>query len=101
MSITTNGHQRTSVTFADLPALEQSYWSSLYDGAKEARYVKYRRCWYNLDDCQRLEPKFAPELCQAGWHGYWDETVFSAVLVKYHPDEDTFTLGYYSETGEK
>lgn len=53
-------------------------------------FFRYQGQVYDLGDCMAVEP--GAELCK-GWHGYYGETFFSAVVVKYTDDFESVIVG--------
>lgn len=54
-------------------------------------FFRYKGNLYDLGDCMRVEPTNG--LC-AGWHGYFGESYFSAVVVKYTDDGEHVIVGH-------
>lgn len=55
-----------------------------------ATFFRYKGNVYHLGDCMRVEPMNS--LCQ-GWDGYFGESFFSAVVVRFTPDHEQVVVG--------
>lgn len=75
----------------DMTKHEQRQVESAYGGLIElddAEFVFYRGYPYFMGDCLRTS-QFG-----AYWHGYFDETFFSAVIVHIDSENDGYVFGY-------
>ena len=60
-------------------------WDDIEAGNDSASFFKYKGQLYDLGDCEcktSISDQFP------GWDGYYSQTFFSGVLVKYAPDTD-------------
>lgn len=90
VTVRTNNVPRPVIYGYDLTAKERAefdylIWSEeegqeeMSEGAARA-FFRYKGSVYDLGDCMAVEE--SNTLC-AGWHGYYGESYFSAVVVKY------------------
>lgn len=89
MNIITNNHYRLTLTWHELTETEQDYLRGLYDTIEESTFFRYRGHVYDLGECMKTESN--GEL--SAWHGYFNETFFSSVLVKYSGDCESVKVG--------
>ena len=90
MKIITNHHYRFTLDFHDLTESEQNDLRGLYDTVEDSTFFRYRGHVYDLGDCMRMEnaiPAFST------WHGYFGESFFSTVLVRYSDDCESVKIG--------
>ena len=90
MKIITNNHYRFTLDFHELTEAEQDDLRGLYATIEESTFFRYRGHVYDLGDCMGIEnaiPAFS------AWHGYFSETFFSSVLVKYSDDCESVKVG--------
>lgn len=90
MKIITNNHYRFTLTWHDLTEAEQYDLRGLYDTVEDSTFFRYRGHVYDLGDCMRIEnaiPAFS------AWHGYFGESFFSSILVKYSDDCESVKVG--------
>ena len=90
MKIITNHHYRPILYWHDLTESEQNDLRGLYDTVEESTFFRYRGHVYDLSDCVRMEnaiPAFS------AWHGYFNESFFSSVLVRYSGGLESVKIG--------
>lgn len=87
MQIITNNHYRNLLYWEELTGKEKKDFT--YDGVEESSFVRYRGRVYDLGEAMRCSTN--SEL--KDWDGYWSDTFFSSVLVKYSEDYETVKLG--------
>ena len=88
MQVTTNNIPREVVYGWELSEKERAEFDYL-DFSEEgegayAMFFRYKGWVYHLGDAMRVEE--GDSLCK-GWHGYFGESFFSAVVFKYHSDD--------------
>lgn|SRR5574341_110799 len=92
--IRTNHHIRQPKYYPhDMTAHERKQVESAYGGLIElddAEFVFYRDNPYFMGDCMRIEHNDEFK----GWDGYFSDTFFSCILVKYALDEFGDFQGY-------
>lgn len=71
------GYQLTEKEQKELDYLD---WSNENSEAMYATFFRYKGNVYDLAECMRVEE--SNTLCK-GWEGYFGETFFSAVVIKY------------------
>lgn len=76
----------------DKERAEFDYIDWLGDDSEGAtrQFFRYKGALYDLGDCMRVEPMNS--LC-TGWHGYYGESYFSAVVVRYVDDWERVIVG--------
>ena len=89
MKIITNHHYRFTLDFHDLTETEQNDLRGLYDTVEDSTFFRYRGHVYDLGDCMKMESN--GEL--GAWHGYFGESFFSSVLVRYSDDCESVKIG--------
>ena len=91
--IITNNHIRYAKYYPhDMTNRERKQVESAYGGLielEDAEFVFYRDYPYYVGDCMRIENNTSFE----GWDGYFGESFFSCILVKFATD-DNFEQGY-------
>ena len=86
MKIVTNNCPRTILSWYDLTPAEQKEFDYLEDG--EGSFFRYKGWVYNLEEAMRIEGV-------AGWQGYYGETAFSGVLIRYTSYFEQVIVGRY------
>jgi hypothetical protein len=83
-----DGYELTDAERAELDYID---WTAVDDGRESASFVRYRGRLYDLSEAMRsTDPALTAE-----WDGYWGETFFSSVLVRYcRDDSDRVVIGY-------
>ena len=89
MKIITNHHYRFTLDFHDLTETEQNDLRGLYNTIEDSTFFRYRGHVYDLGDCMKTESN--EEL--SAWHGYFNESFFSSVLVRYSDDCESVKIG--------
>lgn len=105
-TVTTNYHPRELVSYSDLPsavALEQFSYLDRHEMEETGegytpRFFSYRGWWYDTQDCATWSDRghygsnsstdTRGPLQRAGWHGFFGETYWSAVVFAYFNDEE-------------
>lgn len=93
--VTTNNIPRDVIYGYELTESERAEFDYLNwtgddsEGAMRS-FFRYKGELYDLGDCMRVEPMNS--LC-AGWDGYFGETYFSAVVVRYVDDFERVVVG--------
>lgn len=90
--VTTNNVPRLLIYWHDLTESEQDRYEGV-PGAHNADYFRYKGAIYSVDDFMVLWSK--TDLATWGnWAGYYSDTYFSGVVVRY-TDEDHVVVGRY------
>ena len=89
IKIKTNHQFRPILHWHDLTDSEQNDLRGLYDTIEDSTFFRYRGHVYDLGDCMRTQEN--GEL--SAWHGYFGESFFSSVLVKYSDDCESVKVG--------
>jgi len=92
MKIKTNNHYRDVLYWHDLEADEQSELANDYETIQESTFFRYRNRIYDLGEFISAHRTGAHELAK-DWDGYHNDSLFSAVLVKYSEDYDAVKVG--------
>lgn len=105
IKIVTDGKPRELKCFMDLTERERADFDYINDDDfYSQRFVKYKGCWYDVDDTQRISgwPKsnvfdFAvnPGHPFAKWDCITSESFFSGVLFRYTNDFESVICGRY------
>jgi len=116
LTITTNGHQRELIAFADLTELEREQFDYMRADTYEShtpRFFRYRAWTYDAQEFTRITPRCestygdvhpvdsGSPLLQ--WDGAQPDTYFSGVLIRWghdwsgEPDYDSVIVGSWSE----
>lgn len=105
IKIVTDGKPRELNCFMDLTEKERADFDYIDDEEfYSQRFVKYKGCWYDVDDTQRIGgwPKqnifdfsVNPGSRFAGWGMIKTETFFSGVLFRYTKDFKSVVCGRY------
>lgn len=96
MGIKTNNVPRNIVYGYELTQQEREEFDYLdFDGddaeGTMRSFFRYKGNVYDLGDCMRVEPMNS--LC-AGWDGYYGESYFSAVVVRFVNDAEQVIVGH-------
>ena len=71
-------------------------WQAIDNGEDSASFFRYKGRLYDLGDAARIWPKERPsDSFLEGWDGYYGESYFSGVLVRYTKDFDQVIVGRY------
>lgn len=92
-TICTNHHVYKPLYYHELNAKQKKQVDSAYGGLigmEEAEFCFYRDNPYFMGDCMRLEHNTEFK----DYDGYFSDTYFSIVLVKYVPDEDGYKFAF-------
>ena len=89
MKIITNHHYRLTLYWHELTEAEQNDLRGLYNTIEDSTFFRYRGHVYDLGDCMKTESN--EEL--SAWHGYFNESFFSSVLVRYSDDCESVKIG--------
>ncbi|WP_181109771.1 hypothetical protein [Pseudomonas oryzihabitans] len=85
MKVTTNNVPRDILNGFELSAKEWDDFDYVQEDERDSRqFFRYRGNLYDLGDAMRVEQ--GNSLCK-GWHGYYGETFFSAVVFRFVGDE--------------
>jgi hypothetical protein len=94
MEIKTNHHKYEAKVYPyDMTPRQKKQVESAYGGLIElvdAEFVFYRDQPYFMGDCMRLEQG---NPFGAFWHGYFDDTFFSTIVVHYNDEDATYIFG--------
>lgn len=93
ITIKTNKKPRESVYYPTGNARQDKQIESAYGGLIDldgAEFVFYRDYPYFMGDCMRLEGNHS---FGKYWHGYFDDTFFSCILVHIN-DDGTYVFGF-------
>lgn len=93
MTTTTNNIPRPilyAYELTDKERAELDYIEDINSPDCMETFFRYKGHVYHLGDCMVVEPN--NELCK-GWDGYFGETFFSAVVVKYTDDCQSVIVG--------
>ena len=90
--ITTNNHQRLVIDGNQLTDKERAEFDYIDWENDYTEFFRYRGNLYHLGDAMRAEGD-----TMKGWDGYYGETFWSAVLVRYTPDMEHVVIGYWYE----
>lgn len=89
MKIITNNKLRENLTWRQLTPKEQTEFD-YFDPSNIGNFFRYKGNVYDLDDAMLIEGI-------GNWLGYYSETAFSGVLVRYASDNESVIIGrYYS-----
>ena len=86
MKIKTNNQPRGILSWYDLTPAEQKEFDYLEEG--EGSFFRYKNQVYDLGEAMRIEGV-------GQWQGYYSETAFSGVLIRYTSDCDQVIVGQY------
>ena len=89
MKIITNHHYRLTLYWHDLTETEQNDLRGLYNTIEDSTFFRYRGHVYDLGDCMKTESNGEP----GDWHGYFSDSFFSSVLVRYSDDCESVKIG--------
>ena len=96
MKITTNNQYRPILHWDQLTEEEQNLRYGMYDGIEESSFFEYKDCVYDLNDFLRVNDHLNGKGQQHdlyGWDGYYNESFFSSVVVKYSECGDSVRVG--------
>ena len=86
MKIVTNNQPRDILTWYDLTPAERKEFDYLLKN--DESFFRYKNWVYDLGEAMRIE-----NIGQ--WQGYYSETAFSGVLVRYTSDCEQVIVGQY------
>src|SRR4051812_34571869 len=69
-------------------------WQAIERGEASASFFRYKGSVYDLGDFERASSTMFPD-----WDGYYSETFFSGVLVRYVEDFERVIVGRYYARG--
>ena len=103
-TIITNNHPRELVAFCGLPESAKSDFDYVREEEDQhgARFVRYKRAWYDVNEFVRIVKPGALNTGFAhidfsgkleGWEGIQGDTYFSATLVRYVDDGERVIVG--------
>jgi hypothetical protein len=85
------GYELSEKERAELDYLD---WSNEMEGGFCSTFVRYKDWVYDLGDCMVIVDHQLPADSELkGWNGYWGESYFSAVLIKFCEDPDYVVMG--------
>ena len=91
ITIKTNRQYRPTLTWEDLTLKEQRGFD--FTNKEESSYFRYKKWVYTLEDFMRTNCNEALNK----WDGYYGDSFFSGILVKYSNCGDAVMVGtYYS-----
>ena len=96
MKIITNNHFKEILSFFDLTNKEQNEIKDNYDTIQESSFFRYRGIVYDLNEFLRVNDSLngkGKEHEVYGWDGYYNNSFFSSVLVKYSSCNDAVKVG--------
>lgn len=71
-------------------------WQAIDNGEDSASFFRYKGSLYHLNDAVWINPKELPsDSFLKGWHGYYADSFFSGVLVRYTKDLEQVIVGRY------
>ena len=98
-TIRTNHHEYRLWSFHDLPKKWQKWFDYIDEDEKHsARFFKYLRTWYDLQEFMRLGVRNFNDDQFKRWDGYKGDSFFSGILIKFpkeNYDYDTVIVGRY------
>lgn len=96
-SVKTNNVPRHIIYGYELPESARSEFDYLDDEEFQTRhFFKYKGNYYDLNDCTGIYDNNLPaDSALRGWQGYYGESYFSAVLIKYTDDNESVIVGQY------
>jgi len=97
--ISTNNVPRPVIDAYELTASERAKfdyldWNRIEIGEDSASFFRYRDSLYDLGDAQRITETMTS---LSGWHGFYGESYFSAVVFRYSDDFEHVTVGHWTE----
>lgn len=110
ITITTNGHARELIAYAELTDKERSEFDYIADEESwDYRFARYRGNVIDVSDMRAImvSPAFqsfgvnvAPESPLAAWHGVASDSYWSGIVVRYCDDNEHVVIGRYFDGGE-
>lgn len=96
MEIRTNNKPRLIIHACQLTEKERATfdwidWSAIDTGNDSAYFFRYKGQLYSLDEFTKYSHV---EFKAQGWDGYYSDSYFSGILVKF-PDQDHVIIGQY------
>ena len=71
-------------------------WDAIDNGEDSATFFRYKGALYHLEDAMCIDAKNLPaDSFLKGWHGYYGDSFFSGVLVKYVESFERVVVGQY------
>jgi hypothetical protein len=71
-------------------------WQAIDNGEDSASFFHYKGWLYHLNDAMGINPKELPsDSFLKDWHGYYGDSYFSGVLVRYTKDMEHVIVGRY------
>ena len=92
MKVITNNKPRENLTWRQLTSKEQAEFY-YFDPSSIGNFFRYKGNVYDLDEAMKIDHSAIPSI----WQGYYGETAFSGVLMRYTADNEQVIVGrYYS-----
>jgi hypothetical protein len=96
MEIRTNNVPRDIIDAGELSAEERREfdwldWDALYEGSASASFFRYKGQVYFLEEFMRCDHAYGI----ADWDGYYSDSMFSGILVKYADHGERVIVGQY------
>ena len=96
MKIKTNNVPRHILYGCELPGDQRKEFDWLSDEEfDEAEFVKYKGIYYALSEFMRCDNAAYP---LSNWQGYYSDSYFSGILIKYKGSESVIVGQYFSQT---
>lgn len=71
-------------------------WDAVDNGEDGTTFFRYKGDLYHLEDAMRIDANTLPvDSFLKGWQGYYGESYFSGILVKYTQDCEQVIIGQY------
>lgn len=88
-----DAYQLTAKERAEFDYLD---WQAIDNGDDSASFFRYKGSLYHLEDAMCIRPKELPsDSFLKGWDGYYGDSFFSGVLVRYTKDIEQVVVGWY------
>ena len=110
LKITTNGHARELLAYAELTDKERADFDYITeDDDWSPRFARYRGNVLDVSDmqCVSVSPAFqpfgvnvAPDSPLAAWHGAASDSYWSGIVVRYSDDYEFVVIGRYYDGGD-
>jgi hypothetical protein len=97
MEIITNNKPRENLTWRQLTPKEQKEFD-YFDPANIGNFFRYKGEIYDLGEFMQINQSIAPHPQRTGWEnwqGYFSDSYFSGVLVRYASDNESIIVGRY------
>ena len=96
LSIITNHQPRFTIPGYDLTAKERAEFDYYTEQElEEATFFRYKGNVYDLGEFMRCEMNGYDQPAWSRWDGYYSESAFSGVLIKFTPDSDSVIVARY------